>query len=76
MHELSFSPCRWLAHSLFWVGLLPLVTALSAQAAAGKITAQWDFDQGDLRASVGKDLQYGDGPNGRVQAHTSFGTTT
>jgi hypothetical protein len=37
------------------------------------VTGQWDFDQGDLRATVGKDMQYGDA---LVKAHTSFGTTT
>ena len=41
-----------------------------------KVTGQWDFENGDLQATVGKDLQYGDGPTGRVKDHTSFGTTT
>lgn len=44
--------------------------------ASGKITGQWDFDQADLRATVGKNLEYGDGPTGRMKDHTSFGTTT
>jgi hypothetical protein len=38
-----------------------------------KVTGQWDFDQGDLRATVGEDMQYGDD---LVKSHTSFGTTT
>jgi hypothetical protein len=37
------------------------------------VTGQWDFNQGDLRATVGQDMQYGDA---LVKAHTSFGTTT
>ena len=56
--------------------ILPLAYFETAHAAVPKITAQWDFDQGDLRASLGKDLEYGDGPTGRVKAHTCFGTTT
>jgi hypothetical protein len=38
-----------------------------------QVTGQWDFDQGDLRASVGQDLQYGDTT---MPGQTSFGTTT
>ena len=60
--------------------LVLLVIACSqvrnANAASGKVTGQWDFEQGDLRATVGKDLEYGDGPAGRMKDHTSFGTTT
>jgi hypothetical protein len=37
------------------------------------ITGQWDFNQGDLRATVGQPLQYFDTT---VQADTSFGSTT
>jgi peptide methionine sulfoxide reductase MsrB len=38
-----------------------------------QVTGQWDFDQGDLRATVGQDLQYGDAT---MPGQTSFGTTT
>jgi len=38
-----------------------------------RVTGQWDFDQGDLRATVGQDLQYGDAT---MAGQTSFGTTT
>jgi hypothetical protein len=76
MHE-------YLPFALPWLSRLVLVAALTAlaqqaqlKAATPKIISQWDFDQGDLRATIGKDLQYGDGPTGRVKAHTSFGTTT
>jgi len=37
------------------------------------VTGQWDFNQGDLRATVGQDLQYF---NAQVQTDTTFGTTT
>jgi hypothetical protein len=38
------------------------------------ITGQWDFNNGDLTATVGKDLQYFDGPSGTTHALTQFGT--
>ena len=55
--------------------------ALGAAAASGipypgYVGGQWDFDQGDLRATVGTDMEYGDGPTGRMNTQTSFGTTT
>src|SRR5205814_1898928 len=55
--------------------------ALGAASASGipypgRVGGEWDCDQGDLRATVGDDLQYGDGPDGRIKAHTSFGSTT
>lgn len=37
------------------------------------VAGHWDFNQGDLRATVGQDLQYF---NAQVQADTTFGTTT
>ena len=60
--------------------VLPLLLSILAGAGLGDtmaastvVTGQWDFEQGDLRATTGKDLEYGDG---RVKSHTSFGTTT
>jgi hypothetical protein len=38
------------------------------------VTGQWDFNFGDLSASVGADLQYFDGPTGTTEAGTKFGT--
>ena len=35
---------------------------------------QWDFDSGDLSASVGQALQYSDGPGGATHTGTGFGT--
>jgi len=37
---------------------------------------QWDFDQGDLAATVGSPLEYFDGAGGQTQQKTEFGTTT
>ena len=42
---------------------------------ASLVTGQWDFDRGDLSATVGKALQYFDGDNGLTKAGTEFGTT-
>ena len=39
-------------------------------------TGQWDFDGGNLAATVGQPLQYFDGPAGLTQQGTKFGTTT
>src|SRR5947207_3707945 len=56
------------------------VVALGGPSAAGiplpKVTGQWDFDKGDLKATVGQDLEYGDGPGGFMTTQTSFDTTT
>ena len=40
-----------------------------------KVTGQWDFETGDLRATLGKDLDTATAPPARKD-HTSFGTTT
>lgn len=44
------------------------------------VTGQWDFDQGDLRATIGTALQYFDptfdGPSGNAPDKTRFGSTT
>ncbi|NUN94729.1 MAG: CHAT domain-containing protein [Candidatus Omnitrophica bacterium] len=41
------------------------------------ITGQWDFDRGDLAATVGRDLEYFDyDQRGTTKAKTRFGTTT
>ena len=42
---------------------------------ATRVTGQWDFDNGDLRATVGQDLGYGDGLGGFMATQTSFSTT-
>ena len=40
------------------------------------ITGQWDFDNGDLSATIGLPLEYIGGPSGPALAKTHFGTTT
>jgi len=40
------------------------------------VTGQWDFENGDLKATVGQDLEYGDGPGGYMNTQTTFNTTT
>ena len=40
------------------------------------ITGQWDFDNGDLSATIGLALEYMGGPTGPTVAQTQFGTTT
>ena len=42
---------------------------------ATTVTGQWDFDQGDLRATIGQALEYFDGPAGQTATKTKFGTT-
>src|SRR6476659_2036377 len=80
MQKYIRSKCNMFAASVLLLGAVAFTPVRIASAAdstaAGKVTAQWDFDQGDLRATVGADLQYGDGPTGRMKDHTSFGTTT
>jgi hypothetical protein len=43
---------------------------------SSNVTGQWDFERGDLSATVGKPLQYLDGADGETQTGTQFGTTT
>jgi len=43
--------------------------------AVPRVLGQWDFDQGDLRATHGQDLEYRDGPGGQTQKLTRFGST-
>lgn len=40
------------------------------------ITGQWDFDRGDLSATIGLPLDYLGGPSGPTATETTFGTTT
>jgi hypothetical protein len=46
-----------------------------AGGSATQVTGQWDFNNGDLRATVGQPLEYFDGPAGLTAAGTRFGTT-
>ena len=46
-----------------------------AGGSATIVTGQWDFDNGDLSATVGQALEYFDGPTGQTASKTVFGTT-
>lgn len=46
---------------------------LSVYASTATLTGQWDFNAGDLKATVGNDLEYG---SVDVEGGTLFGTTT
>jgi hypothetical protein len=51
--------------------------AISASGGAmNPVTGQWDFEDGDLTATVGQPLAYLDGENGLTAQGTTFGTTT
>jgi len=57
--------------------IVAMAPAGIANAASYLATGHWDFDQGDLRATLGADMQYGDlAGETAVRDHTSFGTTT
>ncbi|HVY71911.1 MAG TPA: hypothetical protein VHH73_18410, partial [Verrucomicrobiae bacterium] len=47
-----------------------------ASGSSSTVAGQWDFDQGNLAATVGKPLQYLDGATGDTATKTKFGTTT
>ncbi len=47
-----------------------------AGGSSTRVAGQWDFDSGDLRATVGTALSYLDGAAGVTAAGTLFGTTT
>jgi hypothetical protein len=50
---------------------------ISAQRGTTTIVrGQWDFDKGNLSATVGRPLEYFDGAGGQTETGTKFGTTT
>ena len=53
---------------------------ITAGGGSTQVAGQWDFNSGDLSATVGKALQYldpaFDGPAGSAEDKTQFGTTT
>jgi hypothetical protein len=51
-------------------------TTRSSEQQKKSITGQWDFDNGDLSATIGAALEYLGGPAGPTVAATHFGTTT
>jgi len=48
----------------------PAATGIPTEIPVSTVTGQWDFQFGDLSATVGKDLQYFDGPTGQTAALT------
>jgi hypothetical protein len=58
------------------LSMLVLLTFLVAAKTSAQPNGQWDFDSGNLNATVGSALQYADGPGGATQLGTQFGTTT
>lgn len=61
-----------------WCGGAVACLLLCASAARGQAPAgQWDFNAGNLDASVGgAALQFAEGPGGPTEAGTAYGTTT
>ncbi|MEW6157693.1 MAG: LamG-like jellyroll fold domain-containing protein [Verrucomicrobiota bacterium] len=53
-----------------------LALILFHPVASAQPTGQWDFENGNLAATVGADLQYTDGQGGATELATQFGTTT
>ena len=57
--------------------IIPKLKVSAPIVVAPLVKGQWDFDQGDLRATLGTDMQYGDlTGETAMRDHTSFGTTT
>src|SRR5215471_8724237 len=58
------------------LSMVVLLTVLVTAKTSAQPNGQWDFDSGNLNATVGSALQYADGPGGATQLGTQFGTTT
>lgn len=56
-----------------WVTSTPPAVLTINPAQQGTVTGQWDFNNGDLSATIGNPLEYFDA---QAQSDTSFGTTT
>jgi len=69
--QLVFSDTATPAHLLTKDWSFTIVVGGGSVAA---ITGQWDFNSGNLTATVGRDLQYFDGPAGQSASLTKFGT--
>jgi hypothetical protein len=77
MQDYIRSQCRLFVMAVLLLGIIVIGAATRANASAYKVTGQWDFDGGNLRATLGSDMQYGDLPGETaMRDHTSFGTTT
>ena len=68
--RLEYTDSTGAAHTNIWsFGILV------SGGLATTVTGQWDFNKGDLSATIGKALQYFDGPDNLTKAGTEFGTT-
>ncbi len=52
-----------------------LFTSTVSAGGANPVRGQWDFEQGTLAATVGKAMEFFDGPGGLTEQKTEFGTT-
>jgi hypothetical protein len=52
----------------------PSAKGIPVAVPKSNVTGQWDFNQGNLAPTIGKALQYFDGPTGLTAAETQFGT--
>jgi hypothetical protein len=69
--RVEFTDSTGAAHTNSWsFGINP------SNGASTTVTGQWDFDQGDLRATVGQPLAFLGGATGLTATETVFGTTT
>src|SRR5216117_2826079 len=55
---------------------IALFRLLGAALLQAQPIGQWDFNSGNLAATVGSDLQYLDGAGGATEQSTQLGTTT
>ena len=54
----------------------PSASGIPVNVPKSNVAGQWDFDRGNLAATIGKPLAYFDGPAGLTAGGTQFGTTT
>jgi hypothetical protein len=52
----------------------PVASGIPVEIPETRVSGQWDFNQGNLAATVGKPLQYLDGAAGQTAGGTQFGT--
>ena len=71
------NPCIQCPRPYGFKPLLALVgwCLLAVTQAPAQVTGQWDFKQGNLAATVGRDLAYFDGAGGETELASRFGTT-
>ena len=54
----------------------PSSSGVPGEVPATNVTGQWDFDAGNLSATVGRALEYFDGADGDTKNKTEFGTAS